>query len=156
MDDTARLKRLAARIDALVEKDEGVLRRSREIAAQRRAAAADLHRPHALEAFKALLEEKPKPIEKPPAGVITIREVLETYLARIEKTRKGGTYEMRKRSFMPFVNHRTKRGLLGKKPVAELPTIWLDRTTGQSNFQVWSWLPRYLRWYRYAFGSRLS
>ena len=26
----------------------------------------------------------------------------------------------------------------------------------QSNFQVWSWLPRYLRWYRYAFGPRLS
>jgi glycosyltransferase involved in cell wall biosynthesis len=40
-------------------------------------------------------------------------------------------------------------------PVAELPTIWLDRTVGASNFQVWSWLPRYLRWYRYAFGPRL-
>ena len=43
-----------------------------------------------------------------------------------------------------------------REPVAELPTIWLDRTVGQSNFQVWSWLPRYLRWYRYAFGPRLS
>ena len=43
-----------------------------------------------------------------------------------------------------------------REPVAELPTIWLDRTAGQSNFQVWSWLPRYLRWYRYAFGPRLS
>ena len=43
-----------------------------------------------------------------------------------------------------------------RQPVAELPTIWLDRTIGQSNFQVWSWLPRYLRWYRYAFGPRLS
>ncbi len=41
-------------------------------------------------------------------------------------------------------------------PVAELPTIWLDRTTGQSSFQVWAWIPRYLRWYRYAFGPRLS
>jgi dolichol-phosphate mannosyltransferase len=40
-------------------------------------------------------------------------------------------------------------------PVAELPTIWLDRTVGASNFQVWSWLPRYLRWYRYAFGPKL-
>ena len=43
-----------------------------------------------------------------------------------------------------------------RQPVAELPTIWLDRTIGQSNFQVWSWLPRYLRWYRYAFGPRLQ
>jgi dolichol-phosphate mannosyltransferase len=42
-----------------------------------------------------------------------------------------------------------------RRPVAELPTIWLDRAAGQSNFQVWAWLPRYLRWYRYAFGPRL-
>lgn len=39
-------------------------------------------------------------------------------------------------------------------PVAEIPTIWLDRTFGMSNFKVWAWLPRYWRWYRYAFGSR--
>ena len=42
-----------------------------------------------------------------------------------------------------------------RQPVAELPTIWLDRQTGQSNFKVRAWIPRYLRWYRYAFGSRL-
>jgi len=41
-------------------------------------------------------------------------------------------------------------------PVAELPTIWVDPSVGQSNFQIWSWLPRYLRWYCYSFGSRLS
>jgi glycosyltransferase involved in cell wall biosynthesis len=41
-------------------------------------------------------------------------------------------------------------------PVAEIPTIWLDRTNGQSNFQVWTWLPRYLRWYRYAFGPKVT
>jgi len=40
-------------------------------------------------------------------------------------------------------------------PVAEIPTIWLDRATGQSNFQVRAWIPRYLRWYRYAFGPRI-
>ncbi len=39
----ARLKRLAANIDSLVEKDEGFLRRAREIAALRQAAAADLY-----------------------------------------------------------------------------------------------------------------
>lgn len=37
-------------------------------------------------------------------------------------------------------------------PVAEIPTIWLDRAFGVSNFQLWAWLPRYLRWYRYAYG----
>ncbi|HYL52131.1 MAG TPA: glycosyltransferase family 2 protein [Acidimicrobiia bacterium] len=41
-------------------------------------------------------------------------------------------------------------------PVAEIPTIWLERTTGTSNFKVWAWLPRYLHWYFYAFGSRIT
>jgi glycosyltransferase involved in cell wall biosynthesis len=41
-------------------------------------------------------------------------------------------------------------------PVAEIPTIWLERTTGASNFRVWAWLPRYLHWYFYAFGSRIA
>lgn len=41
-------------------------------------------------------------------------------------------------------------------PVAEIPTIWLQREYGSSNFQVAKWLPRYLRWYRYAFGPRLE
>jgi hypothetical protein len=39
----ARLKRLAGNIDALAQKDEGFLRRAREIAALRQAAAADLY-----------------------------------------------------------------------------------------------------------------
>jgi hypothetical protein len=39
----ARLKRLAESIDALAEKDEGSLRRAREIAGFRQAAAADLY-----------------------------------------------------------------------------------------------------------------
>lgn len=41
-------------------------------------------------------------------------------------------------------------------PVAELPTIWLDRTLGESRFDLASFLPAYLRWYRFAFGRRLT
>jgi dolichol-phosphate mannosyltransferase len=41
-------------------------------------------------------------------------------------------------------------------PVAEIPTIWLDRQTGMSNFKVVQWMPVYLRWYRFAFGRRLT
>ena len=37
-------------------------------------------------------------------------------------------------------------------PVAEVPTIWLDRTFGTSNFRLLRWLRHYLRWYLYAFG----
>ncbi len=39
---------------------------------------------------------------------------------------------------------------------AEIPTIWLERAQGTSNFKVLSWLPRYLKWYRFAFGGRLT
>lgn len=42
-----------------------------------------------------------------------------------------------------------------RQPVAELPTIWLDRAFGLSNFKLAKWLPKYLRWYRYAYGRRL-
>ena len=37
-------------------------------------------------------------------------------------------------------------------PVAEIPTIWLDRDAGISNFKVWAWIPKYLHWYLFAFG----
>ena len=43
-----------------------------------------------------------------------------------------------------------RRGL----PIAEIPTIWLDRNQGQSNFKVRDWIPRYLRWYMAALGRR--
>jgi glycosyltransferase involved in cell wall biosynthesis len=31
--------------------------------------------------------------------------------------------------------------------VAEVPTVWRDRTAGASRFRLWAWLPHYLRWY---------
>jgi hypothetical protein len=42
------------------------------------------------------------------------------------------------------------------QPVAEIPTIWLDRSLGESRFDVVHWLPAYLHWYRFAFGPKLS
>lgn len=35
---------------------------------------------------------------------------------------------------------------LGLK-VDEVPTVWRDRTAGESRFKLWKWLPAYLRWY---------
>ena len=43
-----------------------------------------------------------------------------------------------------------------RRPVAEIPTIWLDRAFGESKFKLVAWLPRYLRWYFLAFGTKLS
>jgi hypothetical protein len=41
-------------------------------------------------------------------------------------------------------------------PVAEIPTIWLDRQLGQSHFDLGRFLPGYLRWYFFAYGRKLS
>jgi len=41
-------------------------------------------------------------------------------------------------------------------PVAEIPTIWLDRQAGMSNFKLAQWIPKYLRWYRFAYGPKLD
>jgi dolichol-phosphate mannosyltransferase len=46
-----------------------------------------------------------------------------------------------------------KAHLLGMR-VAEVPTTWRDRTEGQSRFQLWQWLPRYLRWYGRGIAGR--
>jgi dolichol-phosphate mannosyltransferase len=43
-----------------------------------------------------------------------------------------------------------------RRPVAELPTIWLDRTLGESRFDMRGAIPKYLRWYRFAFGPELT
>ena len=43
-----------------------------------------------------------------------------------------------------------------RMPVAEVPTIWLDRQAGMSNFKVAKWIPGYLRWYLFAFGRPLT
>jgi glycosyltransferase involved in cell wall biosynthesis len=31
--------------------------------------------------------------------------------------------------------------------IAEVPTVWHDRTAGQSRFRLFAWLPHYLHWY---------
>jgi len=43
-----------------------------------------------------------------------------------------------------------------RRPVAEISTIWLDRQLGESHFDVGRWVPKYLRWYRFAFGRQLT
>lgn len=34
--------------------------------------------------------------------------------------------------------------------ITEIPSIWTDRTSGQSNFKIWKWIPHYLKWYYYC------
>lgn len=34
--------------------------------------------------------------------------------------------------------------------IGEVPSVWTDRTTGESRFNMRKWLPKYFRWYGYA------
>ena len=43
-----------------------------------------------------------------------------------------------------------------RRPVAEIPTIWLERDQGVTNFKLAAWIPHYLHWYLFAFGPRLT
>jgi dolichol-phosphate mannosyltransferase len=44
----------------------------------------------------------------------------------------------------------TVKATLAGRRVAEVPTTWRDRTSGQSNFKLRKWLPHYLHWYAVA------
>jgi dolichol-phosphate mannosyltransferase len=35
--------------------------------------------------------------------------------------------------------------------VTEIPTIWIERSLGDSNFKLIHWIPSYLKWFFYAF-----
>lgn len=43
--------------------------------------------------------------------------------------------------------------LLGKK-IGEVPTVWKERTSGESKFKLFQEIPYYLRWYTFAIKKR--
>lgn len=49
----------------------------------------------------------------------------------------------------------TVKATLARRHVAEVPTTWRDRTSGQSNFKLRKWLPHYMHWYGVALRGRL-
>ena len=44
----------------------------------------------------------------------------------------------------------TVKAYKNKQKIVEIPSKWLDRANGESNFKLWSWLPSYIKWYLYA------
>ena len=37
--------------------------------------------------------------------------------------------------------------------IAEIPSRWIERKEGKSKFQVWKWIPYYLKWFLYGFST---
>lgn len=44
----------------------------------------------------------------------------------------------------------TAKAHVAGHPIAEVQSIWRDRTAGQSRFHLLKWLPYYPKWYVYA------
>jgi glycosyltransferase involved in cell wall biosynthesis len=65
------------------------------------------------------------------------------FLRSIEIESKHG-FEMA----LELVAKASRKGL----PIAELPTIWIEQDFRKSHFRLFSWLPRYLKWYLFALG----
>ena len=42
------------------------------------------------------------------------------------------------------------KALKHRQKIAEVPTIWIERSIGTSKFKVVAWLPKYLKWYLLA------
>jgi len=50
----------------------------------------------------------------------------------------------------------TVKAFIAGYRITELPTVWRDRSKGESRFRLWHWLPKYLHWYLYAFRRRAA
>lgn len=48
----------------------------------------------------------------------------------------------------------TVKAHLAGMRIAEVPTVWRDRSAGESRFRTWQWMPHYLRWYLMAMRHR--
>lgn len=44
----------------------------------------------------------------------------------------------------------TAKAFARGRKITEVPSTWHDRTAGQSRFQLFKWLPHYLKWYFYT------
>ena len=88
------------------------------------------------------------------------------WFAGVQTHDSTSNFKLYRRSFLDSVTIESEAGFelaleltvkatLAGQSVAEVPTVWRDRTAGESNFKLRKWLPHYLRWYRRAFIGRL-
>jgi dolichol-phosphate mannosyltransferase len=85
------------------------------------------------------------------------------YVARVGTRDATNSFKAYSRNFVESVGIESDQGfeigieLVAKAkrarlPVAEIPTIWLDRSFGESKFKLSKWAPYYLKWYFHALG----
>ena len=50
----------------------------------------------------------------------------------------------------------TAKAFAAGRKITEVPSVWRDRSAGQSRFKLRAWLPHYLKWYFFALTHRPS
>lgn len=89
------------------------------------------------------------------------------YLGRVGTHDATNSFKAYSRDFVRAVGVDSQKGFeMGIELVAkarragldvdEVPTVWRDRTAGESRFRIFEWIPQYVRWYLFAFGPRLT
>ena len=85
------------------------------------------------------------------------------FITRIPTKDCTNNFRLYSKKFINSLNIESKNGFelgielvvkayLSKKyKIAEVPTIWKDRSHGKSNFKLIKWLPSYLKWYLKTF-----
>jgi glycosyltransferase involved in cell wall biosynthesis len=80
------------------------------------------------------------------------------WFTRIPTHDISNSFKMYRKSMLDMIEIESKGGfeigmeitvkayMAGYK-ITEVPTTWTDRTDGESNFKLWTWLPDYLHWY---------
>ena len=57
------------------------------------------------------------------------------------------TVEVESKTSFDIALELTVKAHLSGRAIDEVPSSWIDRTAGKSRFQMWKWMPNYLRWY---------
>ena len=64
------------------------------------------------------------------------------------------TLEIESRGGFEYSLELTAKAAAAGHRIAEVPSIWRDRSAGTSRFRLFHWLPHYLKWYWYALVHR--
>lgn len=59
------------------------------------------------------------------------------------ESKEGGTYSIE----LLVKCHRLKL------KIEEIPSIWIERKSGKSKFNMWKWIPHYFEWFLYGFAT---
>jgi dolichol-phosphate mannosyltransferase len=94
-----------------------------------------------------------------------IADVSLYYLRGVPTHDATNSFKMYRKTFLDSVSIESDGGFevalelvvkafVAGRVILETPSNWLDRNVGKSRFRLYRWLPKYLRWYLYAFRHR--